>query len=335
MSASYLAAVRQRTLDQPLSSLSPKYMALALAMSPVVRSLLVDNKDPSHFSALELLCALNQDGSKHDIASRLHDCVRSIPGVLDAEQCGVLRAAVDAAPMEILDSVDGLLEYQLNLKPAMLVALIGIEAYERLNGIAAQSHRELSPRPSATAAAAALAAGIELETSLPDEPHEVFVRRYSSRTRPWFGFHHDRSSLTMNISLSNDDDHIGGRLLAIMDGQVRCCERVEGMATLHASTLLHAVTRMVGDGARYSLILFYRQICPHAGHTLVPCDARTMTLLYPSDQGSYSCDVCGDPASALDGCEMWHCAEGCEYDVCGPCHAVSLADGVEYVSVHR
>ena len=30
---------------------------------------------------------------------------------------------------------------------------------------------------------------------------------------------------------------------------------------------------------------------------------------------------------------MWHCAAGCEYDLCGVCHDVGLADGVEYVSV--
>ena len=191
------------------------------------------------------------------------------------------------------------------------------------------------------------------------------------------------------------------------------------MATLHASTLLHAVTRMVGEGTRYpfilfdrqsswnvmhlpppppartlpgryplidrqtcmecacilhprprarmllgrySLILFYRQICPHAGHALVQCSATTMDLLYPLSSGSYSCawisldlhltslfacnhlparcagsyscDLCGDSASELGGCDMWHCAQGCEYDVCSPCHSVGLADGVEYVSVH-
>ena len=34
------------------------------------------------------------------------------------------------------------------------------------------------------------------------------------------------------------------------------------------------------------------------------------------------------------GCRsMWHCAAGCEYDLCGVCHDVGLADGVEYVSV--
>lgn len=177
------------------------------------------------------------------------------------------------------------------------------------------------------------------------------------------------------------------------------CDRAEGTATLHASTLLHAVTRVQvrrtchtrlceealftekhnprpatqalftprschavarvqGPAARYSLILFYRQICPAAAHRLVECSVATMDLLYPPEEGSYSCDACGDSrlhrvrrsepggaASRTARCEhrreleeqgcrsMWHCAAGCEYDLCGVCHDVGLADGVEYVSV--
>ena len=116
---------------------------------------------------------------------------------------------------------------------------------------------------------------------------------------------------------------------------------------------------MQGPAARYSLILFYRQICPAAAHRLVECSVATMDLLYPPEEGSYSCDACGDsrlhracaaasrvaPPHEAARCEhrreleeqgcrsMWHCAAGCEYDLCGVCHDVGLADGVEYVSV--
>ena len=58
-----------------------------------------------------------------------------------------------------------------------------------------------------------------------------------------------------------------------------------------------------------------------------------MDTIYPCDEGSYSCDECDDPANELDGCDMWHCSSGCDYDVCNICHSFGLADGVQYVSV--
>ena len=134
-------------------------------------------------------------------------------------------------------------------------------------------------------------------------------------------FHHDSALLTCNVALTADGDHKGGRLIAVDEGKVQHCRCLEGTATLHASTLLHAVTRIT-SGARYSLILFYRRICPDAAHALAWCDAATMELLYPPDDGSYSCDVCGGSAEALSYPGMWHCIDGCEYDVCAACHGV-------------
>ena len=113
-----------------------------------------------------------------------------------------------------------------------------------------------------------------------------------------------------------------------MGGEVVRCDRAEGTATLHASTLLHAVTRVQvrrtchtrlceealftekhnprpatqalftprschavarvqGPAARYSLILFYRQICPAAAHRLVECSVATMDLLYPPEDARH------------------------------------------------
>lgn len=189
---------------------------------------------------------------------------------------------------------------------------------------------------------------------------------FEACTGKWFGFHFDRASLTMNIALSSDDEHGGGALLAIVDQRLRRCERQEGTATVHASTLLHAVTRMV-HGERYALILFYRQVCPHAvrspppglthrrerpaagfrggrrrdaretiasspppiarvacaraqEHALALVSAETMAALYPAHDGGYHCDRCGDDAETLGWPGMWHCAEGCEYDLCRDCY---------------
>ena len=88
------------------------------------------------------------------------------------------------------------------------------------------------------------------------ELREMFVRRYSVCTRPWIAFHPDAYELTLNVALSADDAHVGGKLLGIADGRVQVFERREGEATLHSSKLLHGVSRMT-SGTRYSLILFF------------------------------------------------------------------------------
>ena len=84
---------------------------------------------------------------------------------------------------------------------------------------------------------------------------QAFVRRYSHDTRPYNPFHQDRFALTINVALSADDDHGGGCLLGVWNGQIARIERAEGEATMHSSELVHAVTMMT-HGVRYSLILF-------------------------------------------------------------------------------
>ena len=319
------------------TSLTPGYAALAAGMHPVVHALLVENCDPASIDASELLRALNLHGSHHDWESRRPgSSTCRVPATLDLLQCAALRAAVDAASMDALDSVDGLLEYQLTLDVDELEGLVGSEAYLKLTALAAAAHVELQAAPNADVAAAAAKGGIILSPLLPDEPHTIFVRSYSAGTRPWVGFHYDRSSLTLNVALSDDDALAGGSLLAVVDGKVERCAREIGTATLHASTLLHAVTRVYGSATRYSLVLLYRQICPNAAHRLVECSAATMGLLYPLDEGSYSCDACGDSAlelAARGSHAMWHCADGCEYDLCGVCHDSSLVGGVQCLGV--
>eukprot|EP00965_Chrysotila_dentata_P112529 3719729-Pleurochrysis_carterae.AAC.1 len=86
--------------------------------------------------------------------------------------------------------------------------------------------------------------------------HQMFARRYSEGTRPWFNLHRDRAALTANVALSPDAAHTEGRLLALVNGRVLEIQRDEGEATVHPSALLHGVSRM-RSGARYSLIIFF------------------------------------------------------------------------------
>lgn len=90
------------------------------------------------------------------------------------------------------------------------------------------------------------------------ESGDAFVRRYSRETRPWIGFHADRAAYTVNMALSSDARHEGGRLVGLVGGRLEVIERSEGEATVHASDLLHAVTCM-DAGVRYSLIVFFGQ----------------------------------------------------------------------------
>jgi hypothetical protein len=88
------------------------------------------------------------------------------------------------------------------------------------------------------------------------ELREMFVRRYTVDTRPWIAFHPDAYEVTVNVALSDDDEHGGGSLLGVHGGAVRRLTRREGDATVHSSRLLHGVSAMT-HGTRHSLILFF------------------------------------------------------------------------------
>mmetsp|Transcript_48580 Transcript_48580/g.96873 ORF Transcript_48580/g.96873 Transcript_48580/m.96873 type:complete len:119 (+) Transcript_48580:1242-1598(+) len=85
----------------------------------------------------------------------------------------------------------------------------------------------------------------------------IFVRRYTRDTRPYIGFHCDSAAVTANVACSDDENHSGGRLVCVVDGKVQTITRREGEATVHPSSVLHAVTAMQ-SGIRYSLIVFFQ-----------------------------------------------------------------------------
>jgi hypothetical protein len=116
-------------------------------------------------------------------------------------------------------------EHQLNLSREALELLIGKEAALRLWGLprtyrmrtavvlpGAAVGADADPDPEAEAEAVTEAAGGTLR--------EMFVRRYSTQTRPWIPFHADAYEVTVNIALSADDAHSGGDLLGVFEGKV-------------------------------------------------------------------------------------------------------------------
>lgn len=304
MSSSFLFVAEQRAADRQLPTLPAGYAQLAAQMLPLVRSLVVGNADPSLVIAQEVL---NQLDLPTWVANEEEFVLEQVPEVLSAAQCAKARSAVDAASFSRMDSVDDALEFQLNLSKDSLAALVGEEAIGRLWANVKRCY-----------------AGLTFEGSVPgltralQEPHEIFIRRYTPSTRPWFPFHSDRSGLTVNVALSDGSSHEGGELLALINGCVQRVLRTEGSATVHRSGMLHAVTRMCG-GSRYSLIIFFGRICPHADHELVLCDPDCMQRIYQHCGGLYHCDRCGKSCAELDCSSMYHCAEGCAYDLCAVC----------------
>ena len=156
------------------------------------------------------------------------------------------------------------------------------------------------------------------ELANPEMPHHIFVRRYTPDSRPWCPFHYDISCCTVNVALTDDKSHKGGRLIAVYDGAIHAIERSEGCATVHPSSLLHAVSRMQ-CGSRYSLILFSGQVCPHSDHRLESIGAAQLRTRYPEDRGGYHCDGCGDGYEVLGDSSMYHCQTGCDYALCVKC----------------
>ena len=250
--------------------LPPAFAALAEALPPPVRALLVENAPPSSvpFRALLESLGLEEQYKEHtysDLRSlRLLRLARGLPaepprthatsedvlrrkGALSSFACLALRRLVDddAKRSVAADSVDGAPDHQVDLSGSgALAELVGAAEASRLWELAAAFRRQCE--------------GIcdDDDKDAAEEPSELFVRRYTPESRPWIPFHCDRARCTVNVSLGDDAAHVGGRLLALVDGAATEILRSEGEATVHSSRLCHAVSRM-REGTRHSLIAFF------------------------------------------------------------------------------
>lgn len=232
--------------------LAPDFVAKARAWnSPLLSSLLLGETDPSSVGMEELLRALGRqaDSCSQRAVNKDFD-VMSIRSALSPASCARLREAVDRERCTVPDSVDGLPEHQLRLSQSELGELIGADDLAALMRLPIDWVRKESKQ---------LGSGEDVDTATVEKfgrLEEAFVRRYSAGTRPWNVFHQDRARLTVNVAVSADSAHTGGRLLGVFGGRIHTLERDEGDATVHSSDLFHAVTAMT-DGVRYSLIMFF------------------------------------------------------------------------------
>lgn len=53
----------------------------------------------------------------------------------------------------------------------------------------------------------------------------VFLRKYSTDTRPFIPFHVDSNRWTGNVAINSDADYEGGNLLAVSGGKISTVER--------------------------------------------------------------------------------------------------------------
>ena len=241
----------------PDAEWSSEFAVHAADMPSPVKLLLVKRADPATVDAEVLLGALAAELSELALASakktlRRADAVICRRGVLTPRACARLRLAMEAFRGQSFarDTIDGAPDYQRNLSREELEALVGAAGVEALMRLPGEFTRGLGGDD---AAASELLDGGE---RLGSNTFGCFLRRYTRGTRPWIPFHCDSASVTVNVALNDDAEFGGGTLLGVHDGAVAAFAREEGEATVHPSTLLHAVTAMTA-GVRYSLILFF------------------------------------------------------------------------------
>lgn len=241
-----------------LASLPPEWREAAAALaSPTERALLVDDARLSDAAAraaqagrLVLELALAKQSLTFErrvrtmLGRRQQDALLMARGLLRPAACAALRGAVDAAPSLRNGTTDGLPEHTLHLTRERLEELVGAPTVAELWALPARFVSQAAPGTTTATATDDLAAS------------EIFVRRFSAATRPWVKMHADVAAVTVNVALTSDDDYAGGRLLGAYDHAVQTIGRAEGDTTVHASSLLHGVSRMA-EGARYSLIVFF------------------------------------------------------------------------------
>ena len=239
------------------------------AMNPLLKRALVGDEvleAGANDALIALLCKL---GNVAESAGGLRSSRRLLrrPGAISPTGCAALRRLVDVDRNVERDSVDGKSQHQLNIGVERLIELIGRPEVDGLWRLA----DECLASQSDEAAARAMASGTSVPRATLEATEEaaggyhvdLFVRRYTRATRPWIAFHQDVSNITINVALSADMSHEGGRLHAILEGRHQVVTRAEGEATVHADDVMHAVSAMRG-GVRYSLIAFFYALTDEA-----------------------------------------------------------------------
>lgn len=221
------------------ANLAPEFIQAAQRLPAVVSRVLLqpDTTGDAKAQATALMSALPSQVRRSSARPEL----ARIPAALSTSACRILRAAVDQQRSVARDSVDLAPEHQRNLNVEQLTALVGQEEAAKVLSLPKRLH------------------GSKGKFAIADYRVEMMLRRYTRDTRPWIQFHCDKAAVTVNVALAADRLHEGGRLICVIDDELKTIERDEGEATVHPSSLLHAVTAMGATGTRYSLIIFFHR----------------------------------------------------------------------------
>jgi hypothetical protein len=214
--------------------LAPVFADRVRKLAPLVQAVLLGHVEPESVPVDSLLGAIGRlEACAKRAAYKEFDIMR-VPGALSCDSCARLREAVDRERCTLPDSVDALPEHQLKLDHTSLKELVGADGYSRLMRLPVEYvHAEnalLGGEPVDEATALRFAT-----------LQEAFIRRYSAETRPWNPFHQDKARITVNVAVSSDAGHGGGRLVGVYNGALHTILRDEGEATVHSSELFHCV----------------------------------------------------------------------------------------------
>jgi len=92
-----------------------------------------------------------------------------------------------------------------------------------------------------------------LEEYFGDNYSEIILRRCESHGM-MINFHTDVSEKTLQLSLNDDSEYEGGKLVYATHGKLNVPKRHKGTVTVHNNTIVHGVTRLT-SGVRYGFFL--------------------------------------------------------------------------------
>lgn len=70
-------------------------------------------------------------------------------------------------------------------------------------------------------------------------------------------FHTDHSAKTLQVSLNDDCEYVGGRLVYASEGRLQVPQRARGTVTVHDNRIVHGVS-LLESGVRYGLFLLQK-----------------------------------------------------------------------------
>lgn len=204
---------------------------------PVIKKFLIDNANPIDATSDERETVLKY-GFNPELAKSKNLKMKDSIKIFSPEQCGLLIDFVDNhISSAAIDTVDDMPEYQVDLSNDLLSHLLGDETTNILFSLPKLIDSEFCNNHS----------------TVPS--YSIFLRLYSSETRPYIAFHHDICEFTCVVALNDESKFEGGHFILLADNILQKAPWKEGSGLLHSGNLVHGVSSIT-KGKRYSLVMF-------------------------------------------------------------------------------